>query len=141
MQYYESGEKKSERHFKEGKQVGVFITWDLNEQKLSESNYNKYGQLHGLLTEWYKNGLRDLFTCLGIENNMVVQRNGTQTERKNQKNATKDGKENGLWTEWNEEGKKTFQGNFVDGNEQQFIALKIAFRVVCFWTEKITQKW
>ena len=83
MQYYESGEKKSERHFKEGKQVGVFITWNLNGQKLSESNYNKYGQLHGLLTEWYKNGLRDLFTYLGIENNMVVQRNGTQTERKN----------------------------------------------------------
>ena len=75
---------------------------------------------------------------------MVVQRNGTQTERENQKNATKDGKENGLWTEWNEEGKKTFQGNFVDGNEQQFIALKIAFRVVCFGLNnhpKIVKNW
>ena len=30
----------------------------------------------------------------------------------------KDGKENGLWTEWSEDGKKTFQGTFKDGNEQ-----------------------
>ena len=30
----------------------------------------------------------------------------------------KNGIENGLWTEWDEDGKKTFQGTFKDGNEQ-----------------------
>ena len=30
----------------------------------------------------------------------------------------KKGIEGGLWTEQDEDGKKTFQGNFVDGNEQ-----------------------
>ena len=28
---------------------------------------------------------------------------------------------NGLWTEWDREGKKTFEGTFKDGNEQQFL--------------------
>jgi hypothetical protein len=30
----------------------------------------------------------------------------------------KNGKENGLRIEWDEDGKKTFEGNFVDGNEE-----------------------
>jgi antitoxin component YwqK of YwqJK toxin-antitoxin module len=30
----------------------------------------------------------------------------------------KDGILNALMTEWSEDGKKTFQGNFVDGNEE-----------------------
>ena len=30
----------------------------------------------------------------------------------------KNGLENGLRTEWDEEGRKSFQGNYVDGNEE-----------------------
>ena len=36
---------------------------------------------------------------------------------KKSKGYYKDGKKYGLWTEWSEDGKKTFEGNFVDWKE------------------------
>ena len=38
-------------------------------------------------------------------------------DTKNLKDITKDGKKYDLWTEWSEDGKKTFEGNFVDWKE------------------------
>ena len=53
--WYESGKKKSEEKYYNGKRIGKRITWYENGQKYSESTY-KDGVLNGLTTIWYENG-------------------------------------------------------------------------------------
>ena len=54
--YYESGEKKSEVHFKNGKLDGLRSEWYENGQKSSEQNY-KDGKENGLATWWDVDGV------------------------------------------------------------------------------------
>jgi antitoxin component YwqK of YwqJK toxin-antitoxin module len=63
--------------------------------KDSTANYRLHeSEKDGTYVEWHSNG------------------------RKKTIRHYKNGKENGVRTEWDEGGKKTFQGNFVDGNEE-----------------------
>ena len=57
--YYESGQKKEEGSFKDGKEDGLKTWWYENGQKMSESSY-KDGILDGLWTNWYKNGQKKI---------------------------------------------------------------------------------
>ena len=38
--------------------------------------------------------------------------------KKKSKTHYKGGKDHGLWTKWDKDGKKTYQKNFIDGEEQ-----------------------
>ena len=49
---------------------------------------------------------------------LFIQTNFYPTGLKKSTKHFKNGIENGVKTEWDEDGKKTFQGNFVDGNEE-----------------------
>nr|AGO88048.1 hypothetical protein [uncultured bacterium 125003-E23] len=59
FKYYESGQKKEEGTFKDGKEDGLKTWWYENGQKMSESFY-KDGVLDGLWTNWYKNRQKKL---------------------------------------------------------------------------------
>ena len=89
--YYKTGVKQSVERWKDGKRVKT-------------TNYSKSG---GKLIEYqYKKG--ELFS----------QTNFYPTGLKKSIKHFKNGIEHGIRKEWNEDGKKTFQGNFVDGNEE-----------------------
>ena len=62
-------------------------------EKKSIKHY-KNGLLDGMVTEWYS------------------------SSKKKPTSQYKKGKEHGLRKEWDRNGKLTFQGNFVDGNEE-----------------------
>ena len=53
--YYNSGQKKTESNYQNGKRNGVETNWYKNGARKSESNYNN-GQLDGDLIEYDKSG-------------------------------------------------------------------------------------
>ena len=122
--WYHYGAKASETLYKNGKPNGLRTCWYAEDKKMSEEHY-KDGVQEGLQISWmpkggnpwnddpykskeeyYKNDVQD-----GISTHFYP--NG---KRKVEKNF-KEGKENGLRTEWDEDGNKTYQGNFVDRSE------------------------
>lgn len=124
LDYYESGQKKSEGNFKDGKREGLWTVWQDNAygEKRSEGNY-KDGQKEGLWTEWddnvygqksegnYKDGEREgLWTVWEMEGNLKEE--GLWTGN------YKNGKEEGLWTRWHFNGPKISEGNYKDGSRE-----------------------
>ena len=115
----ESGEKWGEEVYKNGSAARSTIFWPksgkIKEQghydfrsgfrvKLSGKEFYEFGRLKRA-TEW-KFGQKvkeTLFYLSGIKQSVKHFKNG---------------KEHGIRTEWNEDGKKTFEGNFIDGNEK-----------------------
>ena len=55
VEYYESGKKRLESHYKDGKPDGLWTDWRENGQKRDETHY-KNGELDGLSTSWNKDG-------------------------------------------------------------------------------------
>jgi antitoxin component YwqK of YwqJK toxin-antitoxin module len=53
--FYKSGKKSQERHYKDGKQVGVHTCWDRNGNKEREMPY-KDGKKHGIWFVWNEDG-------------------------------------------------------------------------------------
>ena len=94
--FYQSGQKKSEENYKDGKRDGPQNFWYENGQKLRESRI-KDGKLDGLWTSWHKNGQKEL------EGNY------------------KEGVRNGLWTSWYQNKQKKMEGNLKDGKEQGLV--------------------
>ena len=88
-----SGKKSSETHWKNDKREGLDKFWYKNGQKKHIKHY-KNDVLDGIIMEWYSSGI------------------------KKSTSYYKNGIENGFRKEWDENGKLTFQGNFVDGNEE-----------------------
>jgi antitoxin component YwqK of YwqJK toxin-antitoxin module len=89
--WYKSGVKQSEEQFEDGKRVII-------------TNFNESGKK--AIEYKYKNG--ELFS----QSNFYP--TGIQKSRK----YFKDGLEDGLRTEWAEDGKKTYEGYFKNGNEE-----------------------
>ena len=92
VEYYDNGQKKIERHFKDGKQDGLETVWYENGQKQAEAHL-KNGEYDGRGTYWYENG------------------------QKQAEVHYKDGKEDGLGTAWDENGKKAGEIQYKDGKE------------------------
>ena len=90
-EYYENGQKSSEKTYKNGQEDGKWTNWYENGQKWLERTY-KDGKLDGLYTEWYENG------------------------QKEKEGTYKDGKEDGLKTYWNEYGQVVEETVFDLGN-------------------------
>ena len=55
IDYYENGQKKWERSYKDRQLIGPVTWWYENGQKMLEKNY-KDGKLYGLLIMWHENG-------------------------------------------------------------------------------------
>ena len=58
---YENGQKEYERTYKDGKHDGLWTNWYENGQKKEERTF-KDGELDGLYTEWHKNGQKSVET-------------------------------------------------------------------------------
>jgi hypothetical protein len=96
VEYYKTGQLKSETHYKNGKKDGISIYWREDGTKLNEWQYTA-GKLNGVCTSWYKNG------------------------QKSSEIHYKNGEKDGLDTKWREDGKKTNEWTFQDG---EFISSK-----------------
>ena len=56
--FFENGQKRYEKNYKDGKPDGLSTYWHDNGQKALEGS-NKEGKNHGLLTYWYENGQKE----------------------------------------------------------------------------------
>jgi antitoxin component YwqK of YwqJK toxin-antitoxin module len=106
VEKYENGQKKLEKHYKDGELNGLQTHWNENGQKEFEGNLEN-GWEEGLHTSWYENGQK--FYEGNYKNGEL---NGRFTEwykngQKFYEGNLKDGKQEGLWTEWDKEGNVT----------------------------------
>ena len=90
VETYESGQKRTERTFKNGKLHGLSIRWDSDGQNRYEISY-KNGQKSGPCRTWYGNGQQE------------------------KEGAYKGGKEYGRWVYWYDDGQKQRECNYKDG--------------------------
>jgi len=90
VELYESGQKKNEGTFKNGKLHGLTTTWDSHGQKKSEVSFQN-GVQSGPYRTWYDNGQQE------------------------KEGAYKDGKEDGKWVFWYDNGQKQRECNYQDG--------------------------
>ena len=92
VDYYNNGQKKSEKSYKNGQENGKTLYWTEDGKLLQEENW-KNGKLDGKLLTWYPNG------------NLMGEGN------------YKDGKEHGKWTGWFQDGKLLYEKYYKDGIE------------------------
>jgi antitoxin component YwqK of YwqJK toxin-antitoxin module len=113
---YDSGQKKSEINYKEGKIDGTSTIWYDNGQIKSETNYLD-GKEDGLSTEWYVNGQKKYETNYhdGKQDGLFTEwyENGQKKSEANYK----EGKKDGLLTRWHGNGQKAIEINYQDGIE------------------------
>jgi len=116
--WYNNGEKRYERTYKDGKQDGVETWWDKyeNGQKNSEGTY-KDGVEHGLWTTWFENGQKRFEITFkdGKEDGLIT--SWFENGQKRFETTFKDGLQDGLTTVWNVNGQKEKEGTFKDGKE------------------------
>ena len=93
VEFYESGQKRTERTFRNGKLHGLSTEWDSDGQKQHEIIY-KDGQQTGPYRTWYDNGQQE------------------------KEGAYKDGKEDGRWVFWYANGQKQKEGDYKDGKRK-----------------------
>ena len=102
VSYYNSnGRKKYEHSFKNGEWDGLIQSWYENGQKESEGTY-KDGKEDGEMTAWYQ---QDEMWYKLIE------------PVKQYKYFAKNGKEHGLSRSWWSNGKKAYEGSFINCKE------------------------
>ena len=90
IEWYENGQKKNERSYKNGKPNGLWTEWYENGQKYMEGTY-KDGEKDGLFTKWSNDGLKE------------------------EKGTYKAGKLNGILTMWNHTGRKSSELTYKNG--------------------------
>jgi len=100
VELYESGQKKNERTFKNGKLHGLTTMWDSDGQKKSEVGYQN-GKLSGPYRTWYDNGQR-------------------QSE-----GEYKEGNRQAGWNCWSKDGEKRETDTVSDIDGNTYLAIKI----------------
>jgi antitoxin component YwqK of YwqJK toxin-antitoxin module len=111
---YETGELKSEKHYKNGKLDGPVTHW-YKSGKTKLSGYYKDGWEDGVWTTQYESGEKKSKTHykdrkkVGVDIDWYL--NGQKIREVNYKN----GQLHGLWTEWDENGRKTDVGMLRNG--------------------------
>ena len=106
--YYENGQKKWDRNYKDGEPDGLSISWKENGQKSSEINF-KDGKWDGLATRWWLNGQKRMKK--NFKNGLLVtgiawKPNGEKCPQTN----VVDG--NGVVVEYNEDGTENGKGGW-----------------------------
>ena len=140
-EWYESGQKKAEVNYKDGKIEGLWTYWDKNDGKEYkgeiERKYGKdgtffeypkwrfhhpkrhytlkNGKYNGLVTLWYENGQKKSETNYKDDKNEGLYTLWYESGQKKSEINYKDGKEDGLRTEWYENGQKKREANSKDG--------------------------
>ncbi len=95
IDYYENGQKKWDRSYKDRQLIGP-VTWWYESGQIKKEFHHKYGgKMHGPATWWYENGQKML-----------------------EKNY-KDGKLDGLLIMWYENGTEKDRKSYKDGEEVQ----------------------
>ena len=95
IEYYENGQKKWERSYKDRQLIGPVTWWHESGHKKKELHHKYGGKMHGPATWWYENGQKML-----------------------EKNY-KDGKLDGLLIMWYENGTEKGRKSYKDGEEVQ----------------------
>ncbi|MBL7003535.1 MAG: toxin-antitoxin system YwqK family antitoxin [Gammaproteobacteria bacterium] len=114
--YYDDGAKFSESYYKNGKEDGLWVTWDMDGHKCSESN-NKDGKSHGIETHWYNN---DVISTKGQhhkDKRIGIWRSWHTNGNISHKGEYKNDKKHGLWTYWY--SRKTFDNVYSSIIEEQ----------------------
>tara|TARA_B110000305_G_C19346780_1_gene592156 strand:- start:598 stop:954 length:357 start_codon:yes stop_codon:yes gene_type:complete len=60
VDYYDNGQKKWERYYKDTQLIGAVTWWYESGQKKNELNHKYGGKMHGAATWWYENGQKML---------------------------------------------------------------------------------
>jgi antitoxin component YwqK of YwqJK toxin-antitoxin module len=89
-EYFNSGAKKGEILWQDGKENGPVVYYYADGRKSYEANYRE-GKKNGYATVWYPTGQKQWQTVF------------------------RDGLTNGVWREWYQDGKKKFEANYNDG--------------------------
>ena len=110
----DTGERKEETNFINGKKDGLSTKWYENGQKEIEKNY-KNGKLEGVHIEWYRSGQKKSET--NFKNNKLdgLAREWDEDGKKEKEANFKNGKLDGLATQWYENGQKRFESNLKNG--------------------------
>ena len=114
-----SGKKWGEELYKNGSPVKSTTFWPKSGKIKTQGHYNFRSSVGGKLSgkEFYESGSLKRVTEWEFGNKVketLFYESGIKQFVKHYKN----GKEHGVRTEWDEGGKKTFEGNFIDGNEE-----------------------
>ena len=91
VDYYENGQKKWERAYKDRQLIGPVTWWYESGQIKKEFHHKHGGKMHGPATWWHENGQK------------ILEKN------------YKDGKLDGPFIVWNEKGKEIRRENYKDG--------------------------
>ena len=89
--YYDNGQKKWERSYKDRQLIGPVTWWYESGQIKKEFHHKHGGKMHGPATWWHENGQK------------ILEKN------------YKDGKLDGPFIVWNEKGKEIRRENYKDG--------------------------
>ena len=85
-----NGKKSREATYREGKQNGLEIYWNVYGSKIVQLNW-KNDELHGLSLSWYYDGQKEIEATY------------------------KDGKQHGIMIKWHSNGQKQFEKNYNEG--------------------------
>ena len=102
---YDSGQKRAEGTFKDGKPDGLMIEWHQNGQKRAEGTF-KDGQMDGLWMRWHKNGQKMFEGTYKDDNQVGLSTGWYENGQKAQEAIFKDTYPHGLWIRWHENGQK-----------------------------------
>ena len=102
---YDSGQKRAEGTFKDGKPDGLMIEWHQNGQKRAEGTF-KDGQMDGLWMRWHKNGQKMFEGTYKDDNQVGLSTGWYENGQKAQEAIFKDTYPHGLWISWHENGQK-----------------------------------
>ena len=89
--YYDNGQKKWERSYKDRQLIGPVTWWYESGQIKKEFHHKHGGKMHGTATWWHENGQK------------ILEKN------------YKDGKLDGPFIVWNEKGKEIRRENYKNG--------------------------
>ncbi len=113
---YQSGQRKSEESYANGKSDGLKTFWYKDGNIMQKMNY-KDGKLHGSNIMWLNNGKKhfEINSKNGRRDglNIYWYKNGQKRSEENYK----EGKQDGLFTSWHENGQKRSEVNYMDGNQ------------------------
>jgi len=114
--YYDDGSKLSEGYYKNGKEDGMWVSWNTDGHKCSESNH-KDGENHGLEKHWYNNGVTSTKGQYHKGKRVGIWYAWHTNGNKSHEGEYKNNQRHGLWTYWYSQ--KTFDNIFSSIIEEQ----------------------
>ena len=113
VRYFSSGEQESQQEYHADIPSGNYISWWRNGHKQSEAKV-LYGNLR-LIKAWYKSGQQQMLGTLDGEHLIGKVIFWHENANKSLEGHVSDGKEHGVWQSWYENGKKSSELLFDNG--------------------------